>query len=188
MLLVSIDELIAHLPLAPDDRLYKLFVVPTGFAMVAKTTPAGWVAYRMGTFQFFGANKEVMHYREFSGIRRNAELFETFVARYQALAESNQQAEPEPEAAPQGGPGAPPRPAAPTARIDPSRLVDPDLHGLLLNTLHRATVDSDAYGRRFLEVVEQEVEPVIKELSSCLISPDVSTTALIARVRNSVDR
>ena len=89
MLLVSIDELIAHLPLAPDDRLYKLFVVPTGFAMVAKTTPAGWVAYRMGTFQFFGANKEVMHYREFSGIRRNVELFETFVARYQALAESN---------------------------------------------------------------------------------------------------
>jgi hypothetical protein len=89
MLLVYIDELIAHLPLAPDDRLYKLFVVPTGFAMVAKTTPAGWVAYRMGTFQFFGANKEVMHYREFSGIRRNAELFETFVARYQALAESN---------------------------------------------------------------------------------------------------
>jgi hypothetical protein len=89
MLLVSIDELIAHLRLLPGDRLYKLFVVPTGFAMVAKTTPEGWVAYRMGTFRFFGANKEVMHYREFSGIRRNAELFETFVARYQALADGN---------------------------------------------------------------------------------------------------
>jgi hypothetical protein len=89
MLLVSIDELIAHLRLLPGDRLYKLFVVPTGFAMVAKTTPEGWVAYRMGTFQFFGANKEVMHYREFSGIRRNAELFEAFAARYQALADGN---------------------------------------------------------------------------------------------------
>jgi hypothetical protein len=89
MLLVSIDELIAHLRLLPGDRLYKLFVVPTGFAMVAKTTPEGRIAYRMGTFQFFGANKEVMHYREFSGIRRNVELFETFVARYQALADGN---------------------------------------------------------------------------------------------------
>jgi hypothetical protein len=89
MLLVSIEELIKHLPLLPNDKLYKLFVAPSGFAMVAKTTPEGWLAYRMGTFQFFGANKEVMHYREFAGLRRNAELFEAFVARYQALAEDN---------------------------------------------------------------------------------------------------
>jgi hypothetical protein len=89
MLLVSIDELIAHLRLLPGDKLYKLFVVPTGFAMVAKTTPEGWIAYRMGTFQFFGPNKEVMHYREFSGVRRNAELFEMLVARYRVLAEGN---------------------------------------------------------------------------------------------------
>jgi len=89
MLLVSIEELIKHLPLLAGEKLYKLFVAPTGFAMVAKTTPEGWIAYRMGTFQFFGANKEVMHYREFAGIRRNAELFEAFVARYQALAEDN---------------------------------------------------------------------------------------------------
>ena len=89
MLLVSIAELLKHLPLLPDDKLYKLFVVPSGFAMVAKTTPEGWIAYRMGTFQFFGANKEVMQYREVAGIRRNAELFEAFVARYQTLAEDN---------------------------------------------------------------------------------------------------
>jgi hypothetical protein len=89
MLLVSIDDLIKHLPLQPGDKLYKLFVVPTGFAMVAKTTPEGWIVYRMGTFQFFGANKEAMHYREFAGIQRNAERFEAFVARYQALAEDN---------------------------------------------------------------------------------------------------
>jgi hypothetical protein len=89
MLLVSITELLKHLPLLPDDKLYKLFVVPSGFAMVAKTTPEGWIVYRMGTFQFFGANKEVMQYREFAGIRRTAELFEAFVARYQALAEDN---------------------------------------------------------------------------------------------------
>ena len=50
MLLVSIHDLIKHLPLQPGEKLYKLFVVPSGFAMVAKTTPEGWIAYRMGTF------------------------------------------------------------------------------------------------------------------------------------------
>jgi hypothetical protein len=89
MLLVSIDDLIKHLRLLPDEKLYKLFVAPAGFAMVAKIMPEGSIVYRMGTFQFFGANKEVMHYREFAGIRRNAELFEAFVARYQTLAEEN---------------------------------------------------------------------------------------------------
>jgi hypothetical protein len=89
MILVSIHDLIKHLPLEPGEKLYKLFVVPSGFAIVAKTMPKGWIAYRMGSFQFFGANKEVMQYREFAGIRRNAELFETFVHRYQALAYDN---------------------------------------------------------------------------------------------------
>ena len=89
MLLVSIGDLIKHLPLQPGEKLYKLFVVPNGFAIVAKTTPEGWVAYRMGTFQVFGANKEVMQYREFAGIRRSAELFEAFVTRYQTLAHDN---------------------------------------------------------------------------------------------------
>jgi hypothetical protein len=89
MLLVSIEGLIKHLLLRPGEKLYKLFVAPSGFAMVAKTTPEGWIVYRMGTYQFFGANKEVMHYREFAGIRRDAELFETFVTRYQTLAEEN---------------------------------------------------------------------------------------------------
>jgi hypothetical protein len=89
MLLISIDDLIKHLPLQPDEKLYKLFVVPSGFALIAKTTPAGWIAYRLGTFQFFGANKEVMQYRECSGIRRNPELFEAYVNRYQTLADDN---------------------------------------------------------------------------------------------------
>jgi hypothetical protein len=90
MLLISIDDLIKHLPLQPGEKLYKLFVVPSGFAMIAKTTPEGWIAYRMGTFQFFGANKEVMQYREFAGIRRNPQLFEAFVERYQTLADDSE--------------------------------------------------------------------------------------------------
>lgn len=90
MLLIPLDELIKHLALSAGDKLYKLFVAPSGFAMVAKATPQGWIAYRMGTFQFFGANKEVMHYREFAGIRRNADLFEAFVNRYRVLAGDNE--------------------------------------------------------------------------------------------------
>ena len=35
MILVSIQELIKHLPLRSGEKLYKLFVVPSGFAMVA---------------------------------------------------------------------------------------------------------------------------------------------------------
>ncbi len=80
-----------------------------------------------------------------------------------------------------------PRPSAPTARIDPTRVIDPDLHGLLLGTLHKATIDTDTFGQRFLKLVEDEVEPVIKELSSCLISPDVSVSVLDACIQRFED-
>ena len=33
-------------------------------------------------------------------------------------------------------------------------------------------------GREFLRILESEVEPAIKELSSCLLMPDTSTTEL----------
>jgi hypothetical protein len=89
MLLISIPDLIKHLPLQPGEKLHKLFVIPSGFAMVAKSTPEAWISYRMGSIQCFGANKEVMQYREFSGVRRNAELFEALVHRYEVLAHDN---------------------------------------------------------------------------------------------------
>jgi tetratricopeptide (TPR) repeat protein len=68
--------------------------------------------------------------------------------------------------------------SSPAIQVDPNRVVDPDIHGLLLNALHKATIESDNYGRHFFQLVEEEVEPVIKELSSCMISPDVSITVL----------
>jgi hypothetical protein len=89
MLLVSIAELMARLPLLPGEKLYMLYVVPMGFAMVAKATPEGRIIYRMGTYRFFGPHKEVMQYREFAGIRRNATVFEAFVSRYRTLAEES---------------------------------------------------------------------------------------------------
>jgi len=71
-------------------------------------------------------------------------------------------------------------PAPVTAPIDPRRMVDPDLHGVLLNALHKATIESENHGHAFHQLIGDEIEPVIKELSSCLISPDVTTTVLDA--------
>jgi Tfp pilus assembly protein PilF len=69
--------------------------------------------------------------------------------------------------------GAPEQPVAPTApSLDPSRTIDPVAHGGLLTTLHKATIDSENHGRQFLQVLENEIEPAIKELSSCLLYPN----------------
>jgi tetratricopeptide (TPR) repeat protein len=66
-------------------------------------------------------------------------------------------------------------PAAPVRKFDPDRMVDPLVHGNLLGILHKATVESDAQGRRFLQILEDEIEPALKELSSCLLYPDASS-------------
>jgi tetratricopeptide (TPR) repeat protein len=72
-----------------------------------------------------------------------------------------------------------PRPAgAPSVAVDPDRIVDPMVHGNLLTTLHKATIESENYGRSFLKILESEIEPAIKELSSCLLYPDTSLTEL----------
>jgi tetratricopeptide (TPR) repeat protein len=68
--------------------------------------------------------------------------------------------------------------AAPRPSVDPERMVDPAMHGNLLSTLHKATIESETYGRNFLEILESEIEPAIKELSSCLLYPDTSLTEL----------
>jgi tetratricopeptide (TPR) repeat protein len=72
----------------------------------------------------------------------------------------------------------PPVEQAPAAPLDPARLVDPQLHGTLLSTLHKVTIESENYSRQFLKVVEGEVEPAIKELSSCLLYPDSTAAEL----------
>ena len=72
--------------------------------------------------------------------------------------------------------------SAPTDRapvqLDPTKQVDPNMHGHLLTSLHRATVESDTQGRSLLAVLEKELEPAIKELSSCLLYPNSPTQEL----------
>ncbi len=61
---------------------------------------------------------------------------------------------------------------------DPDRLVDPNVHHDFLNALHQATIASEDYGKEFELVLEKEVEPAIKELSSCLLYPVGARTQL----------
>jgi tetratricopeptide (TPR) repeat protein len=72
-------------------------------------------------------------------------------------------------AAPQGNGRA--ADASQELHLDPHHTVDPATHGLLLSSLHKATIESDTISRAFLTVMETEVEPAIKELSSCVMLP-----------------
>ena len=48
--------------------------------------------------------------------------------------------------------------------------VDPTVHATLLTGLHQATIDSTDAGRLLQQILEKEVEPAIKDLSSCLLN------------------
>lgn len=52
---------------------------------------------------------------------------------------------------------------------DAERHVDPNLHGLLLTHLHQATIDTELQARQLALILEQQVDPAIKELSTCLL-------------------
>lgn len=69
-------------------------------------------------------------------------------------------------------------PAEPLPPPDPERTVDPQLHGPLLTTLHRATIESEELGRNLLLVLQEEIEPAIKALSACLLYPSISLVEL----------
>jgi Tfp pilus assembly protein PilF len=62
--------------------------------------------------------------------------------------------------------------------IDLDRTVDPNTQGELLTVVHKATIESEEFGRQFLNVLENEIEPAIKELSSALLYPDTSAGEL----------
>jgi len=71
--------------------------------------------------------------------------------------------------------------AQPTVKVadpDSQREVDPNVHGAILTHLHQATIDSESQGKQFLKILEQEIEPAIKELSTCLLTPDSAPIGL----------
>lgn len=73
---------------------------------------------------------------------------------------------------------APPAPEDTKAEAGPDRLIDPAVHGHFLSTLHQATIESEELGQLFETLLEQEVEPAIKDLSSCLLYPEGARSEL----------
>ena len=70
-------------------------------------------------------------------------------------------------------------PAAPTpAPLDPNREVHPEVHGDLLRLIHLTTIDVHNQASQFLETLERELEPAIKELSILLLTANTSPIAL----------
>jgi tetratricopeptide (TPR) repeat protein len=64
------------------------------------------------------------------------------------------------------------------APLDPERVLDPEVHGIVLEKLHRASVDADNHGRALLVAVNREVEPVIKLLAKDILNPASGGAAL----------
>jgi tetratricopeptide (TPR) repeat protein len=117
------------------------------------------------------------HYRQALGLRPTWDKAIDGLAQAEAslAEESAARAEPQGAAATDGTA----RPAVATApAIDPAKTVDPMVQGNLLSSLHKATIESENYGRNFLKVLESEIEPAIKDLSSCLLYPDTSLSEL----------
>jgi tetratricopeptide (TPR) repeat protein len=64
--------------------------------------------------------------------------------------------------------------------VEPDRVVDPVLHGVFLTTLHQATVVSEEAGRLLGQIVGDEIEPAIQELSRALLHSHGSRSELDA--------
>jgi tetratricopeptide (TPR) repeat protein len=70
----------------------------------------------------------------------------------------------------------------PAAALDLNRTLDPQLDGQVLTALHKATIVTENYGRDFLKILESEIEPAIKELSTVLLYPEKTGGELSDRV------
>jgi Flp pilus assembly protein TadD len=120
------------------------------------------------------------HYREALALRPNWEKAENGLAQAEAAVAASRQASSPSPSTPTPIPDRDKEPA--TGVLDPERTVDPNVHGALLTTLHRATIESENHSRNFLQILEKEIEPAIKELSTCLLYPDTSVGELDACV------
>lgn len=70
------------------------------------------------------------------------------------------------------------------ARFDPDRLLDPNVHGELLRELHQVVIDMDKQGHQLLDVIQQDVEKAIRELSNCLLFPKNPGNDLPSQMQN----
>jgi tetratricopeptide (TPR) repeat protein len=67
--------------------------------------------------------------------------------------------------------------------IDLNRIADPNAHGGLLNSLHTSSTETETNGKQLQQLLAAEIEPVIKELSTCLLYPDAPLSELATCVQ-----
>jgi tetratricopeptide (TPR) repeat protein len=126
----------------------------------------------------------ISHYRNALSIRPNWEKAENGLARAEEdLEAQSAPAKPKPSAPVPEAPQQAEANAAIAVSVDPERTVDPNVHGALLNSLHRATIESENHSRTFLQILEKEIEPAIKELSTVLLYPNSPLSELDACVQ-----
>jgi Tfp pilus assembly protein PilF len=126
-------------------------------------------------------NLAIAHYRQALELRPNWDRAEKGLANAELRLQAKQ--------TDKGGP----RPAAGTAaarvtaaqapatdlsHLDPERMIDPVMQGGILSALHEASVAGDECMQSFVKLLEHELEPAIKELSTCLLYPDTSVNEL----------
>jgi tetratricopeptide (TPR) repeat protein len=73
------------------------------------------------------------------------------------------------------------------AALDLNRTLDPLADGPALSALHKATIDSQGFGRNLLQILETEVEPAIKDLSSCLLYREKTAAEVSERLKRFED-
>jgi tetratricopeptide (TPR) repeat protein len=114
-------------------------------------------------------------YQQACKLRQNFEKAQEGLEAARAALAEQQAEKTEAEEEPESQPAAP---AIPARKLDPTQMINPEEHGVLLTALHKATIESENNARQLLELASTELEPAIKELSSALISPDISITVL----------
>lgn len=67
------------------------------------------------------------------------------------------------------------------AAADPQRLVDPNLHGELLRGLHRTTIETEETAKKVYDLLTNQMDPAIKDLSACLLYSDTPLSQLTER-------
>jgi tetratricopeptide (TPR) repeat protein len=107
----------------------------------------------------------IQNYDEALKLRANWDKALEGRAHAQEIMSGKVPAAPTPESA--GGQGRPGRSAS-----EQEKTVDPNLHAALLTALNTGAETVEELGRRFQRVLSDELEDVIKELSSCLLYPD----------------
>lgn len=95
------------------------------------------------------------------------------------------------KAAPGGSaPVTAPSPTGPHT-VDPAQPVDPNLDGPIMGEVHRETVTQERTTRELTSVLEQDLEPALKNLSAALLYSNTSVTDLqekLEKYQNAINR